>query len=68
MLSFFVVYNFFYFVNDLQNLMFALNTWHYFKLQCRIGQSQHISCPTRSMGAGDAGAHAELLYRRTIMR
>ena len=33
---------------DHQNVIFALNSWHYYKLECRIGQLQLISskcCP-----------------------
>ena len=66
-LAFFVVYDLFLLSNyDLQNIMFVLNSWHYFKLnKCQIEQLQLNSllpCPSRSMGTMPAPMRSPCIY------
>ena len=68
MLAFFVVHDIFVVSNyGLQNLRFVLNSWHYCKVQCRIGQLQLFFsskyCPAlpEAWAPAFAGAHAEPL-------
>ena len=62
MLAFFVVYDILVSNYDLQNLMFVLNSWQYFKIQFRIGQLQLISskcCPALPEAWAQANAGAQ---------
>ena len=67
MLAFFDVYDIFLLlIYDLRNFMFVLNSWHYCKFQCQIGQLQLVSskcCPAlpEAWAPANAGTHTEPL-------